>query len=131
MHRQLMPSIRSTSTTMAIARGPDEDRSPDNTSSTRTAMPLESTDTAPKPRTPQSLLDAAPRKPCNPHGKFSFVPLPSLPFPSPSAAFPPLPPPRLADALDAILAYRHPPTQPSEFRFEWSADAAAHNWDLL
>jgi hypothetical protein len=48
-----------------------------------------------------------------------------------NAAFPPLPSPRPEDALDAILAYRHPPTQSSEFRFEWSADAAAHNWDLL
>jgi hypothetical protein len=33
--------------------------------------------------------------------------------------------------LDAILAYRHPLTRPSQFRFKWSADAAAHNWDLL
>jgi hypothetical protein len=131
MRRQLMPSTRSTSTTMAIARGPDEDRSPNDTSSTRTAMPLETIAPEPPPQTTQSSIDPALRTPCTPHGKSPFVPLPSLPFPSPSATFPPLPPPRLADALDAILAYRHPPTQPSEFRFEWSADAAAHNWELL
>jgi hypothetical protein len=131
MRRQLWPSIRSTLTTMAIARRPDEGRSPDDTSSTRTAMPLDPIAPEPPPQTTQSSIDAAPRTPCTPHGKSSFVPLPSLPFPSPSAAFPTLPPPRLADALDAILAYRHPPMQPSEFRFEWSADAAAHNWELL
>ncbi len=109
MHRQLIPSIRSTSTTMAIARGPDEGRSPDDTSSTRTAMPLETIAPEPPPPTHPSSLDAAPRLPCTPHGKSPVVPLPSLPFPSPSAAFPTLPPPQLADALDALLAYRHPP----------------------
>ncbi len=131
MRRQLTPSIRSPSTTPAIARGPDEGRSPHDATSTRLAIPVEPIDLETTPQTPQTSLDAAPHTLCTPHGNSSFVPLPSLPFPSPSAAFPPLPTPRLADALDAILAYRHPPTQPSQFRFEWSADAAAHNWDLL
>jgi hypothetical protein len=131
MRRRLAPSTRSTSTTPAIARGPDEGRSPYDATSLRTNVPLEPI--APDPRLPptQSSRDAEIWYPYAPRGKFPIVPFPSLPFPSPNAAFPPLPSPRLADALDAILAYRHPPTQPSEFRFEWSADAAAHNWDQL
>ena len=132
MRRQLTPSIRSTSTTMAIARGPDEGRSPNYATSTQTAIPLESIAPDPPPHSTYSSIDAAIRLPCAPTGKSPLVPLPSLPFPSLThAVFPPLPTPRLADVLDNLLAYRHPPTRTSEFRFEWSADAAAHNWELL
>jgi hypothetical protein len=45
---------------MAIARGPDEGRSPDDTSSTRTAMPLEPIAPEPPPPTNPSSLEAAP-----------------------------------------------------------------------
>jgi hypothetical protein len=106
-------------------------RSPHDATSPLTAVPPESIAPIPPPRPTQSSRDTAIWSPCAPRGKFPFVPLPSLPFPSPNAVFPPLPTPRLADALDALLAYQHPPTRPSEFRFEWSADAAAHNWELL
>jgi hypothetical protein len=128
MRRQLTPSIRSTSTTLAIARGPNEGRSPNNDTATQTAVPIEPIVPVPPTR---SSLDAAIRSPCVLNGKTPLIPLPFLPFPSPHAVFSPLPTPRLANALDAILAYRHPPTRPSEFRFEWSAKAAAHNWELL
>ena len=131
MCRQLTPSIRSTSTTMAIAGGPDEERSPNDATLPRTVVPLELIAPEPPPQPTQSSIDAATRSTCAPSGKSSLVPLPSLPFPSPSAVFPPLPTPRHADALDAILAYRHPPTRLSEFRFKWFADAAAYNGRLL
>ncbi len=126
LRRQLTPSIRSTSTMMAIAREPDEDRSPNDATVPQTVVPLESIAPKPPPQPTQSSIDAATRSTCAPNGKSSLVPLLSLPIPSPSAVFPPLPTPR-----SAFLAYRHSPTRPSEFRFEWSADAAAHNWRLL
>ena len=129
--RRLTPSVRSIPTTTAIDSGPDEGRSPHDATSTRTTVPFESIARKPPPQTTLPPPDDASPPPFTTSGKSSFVPLPSLPFPSPLAAFPPLPTPRLADALEAILAYRHPPTRPSEFRFEWSADAAVHNWDLL
>ena len=117
---------------LVIARGPDEHRSPNDATSPRTVVPLESIAPEPPPQPTQSSIDAATCSTCAPSGKSSLVPLPLLPFPSPSAVFPPLPTPRLANALeDAILAFCHKPTRPSEFRFERSADAAAHNWGLL
>ncbi len=131
MRRQLTPSIHSTLTTMAIAGRPDKGRSPNNATSNRTAVPLESIAPEPPPQPTQSRTDAATRSLFAPSGKSSTFSLPSLPFPSPPAAFRPLLMPRLADALDALLAYRHRPTRPSEFHFEWYADAAAHNWELL
>jgi hypothetical protein len=132
MRRQLTPSIHSTSsTTLAIARGPGEGCSPNDATLARTAVPIKPIAPAPPPQPTRSSLDAAIRSPCAPNGKSPLVPLLSLRFPSPHAVFPPLPTPRFADALNAILAYWHLPTCPSEFRFEWSANAAAHNWELL
>jgi hypothetical protein len=61
----------------------------------------------------------------------ALVPLPTLPFPLPPAVCPTLPTPGLADAPDSIFAYHHPPTRPSDFRFEWSAEAADQNRALL
>jgi hypothetical protein len=80
MRRQFTPSLSSTSTTTAIARGPDEGRSPNDATSTRTAVPLESIAPDPSPQPTQSSLDAAIRSLCAHHGKFPLVPLPSLRF---------------------------------------------------
>ena len=59
------------------------------------------------------------------------VPLPTLPLPHVDSPFPRLPEPRLADALASILSAPRPATHPTEFRLEWSHDAAAHNLAVL
>jgi hypothetical protein len=65
-------------------------------------------------------------------GKFSsLVPLPTLPLPHIDSPFPRLPEPRLADALASILHAPPPLTHPTEFRFEWSPEAASHNLAVL
>ncbi len=59
------------------------------------------------------------------------VPLPTIPIPHVDSPFPRLPEPRLADALASILHAPNPTTHPTEFRFEWSNAAAAHNLAVL
>ena len=67
-----------------------------------------------------------------PHGKYTrHVPLPTLPLPYVDSPFPLLPENRLADALSSVLDTPQPVTSATEFRFEWSLEAAAHNLDVL
>ncbi|KAI2505215.1 hypothetical protein MHU86_9211 [Fragilaria crotonensis] len=65
-------------------------------------------------------------------GKFpSLVPLPTIPLPNVDSPFPRLPEPRLADALATILHSGQPRTHATEFRFDWTHDAARHNLAVL
>jgi hypothetical protein len=60
------------------------------------------------------------------------VPLPTIPLPHVDSPFPCLPEPRLADALaSSILTAPNPTTHLTEFRFEWSQEAVAHNLAVL
>jgi hypothetical protein len=61
----------------------------------------------------------------------NHVPLPTIPLPFVDSPFPPLPEGRLADALASILGAPQPMTWPTEFRFEWSTEAADHNLAVL
>ncbi|KAI2501769.1 hypothetical protein MHU86_12689 [Fragilaria crotonensis] len=61
----------------------------------------------------------------------ALVPLPTIPLPNVDSPFPRLPEPRLADALASILDAPQPTTHPTEFRFEWTHEAAAHNLAVL
>ncbi len=61
----------------------------------------------------------------------SHVPLPTIPLPFVDLPFPPLPEGRLTDALASILGAQQPTTRPTEFRFEWSTEAADHNLAVL
>ncbi|KAI2489537.1 hypothetical protein MHU86_25068 [Fragilaria crotonensis] len=64
-------------------------------------------------------------------GKFpSLVPLPTIPLPNVDSPFP-TPEPRLADALATILHSGQPRTHATEFRFDWTHDAARHNLAVL
>ncbi len=82
--------------------------------------------TAP-PRITAAQADATP-----PIGKsHRHVPLPTIPLPFVDSPFPPLPDGRLADALTSILGAPQPTTWPTEFRFEWSTEAADHNLAVL
>ncbi|KAI2507480.1 hypothetical protein MHU86_6972 [Fragilaria crotonensis] len=50
-----------------------------------------------------------------------------VPPPNIDSSFPRLPEPRLADALASILNSPKPTTHPTEFMFDWTLLAAAHN----
>ncbi|KAI2490851.1 hypothetical protein MHU86_23704 [Fragilaria crotonensis] len=64
-------------------------------------------------------------------GKFpSLVPLPTIPLPNVDSPFT-TPEPRLADALATILHSGQPRTHATEFRFDWTHDAARHNLAVL
>ena len=61
----------------------------------------------------------------------SLVPLPTIPLPNVDSPFPRLPEPRLADALATIFYSGQPRTHATEFRFDWTHDAARHNLEVL
>ncbi|KAI2506378.1 hypothetical protein MHU86_8004 [Fragilaria crotonensis] len=64
-------------------------------------------------------------------GKFpSLVPLPTILLER-RLAVPTTPEPRLADALATILHSGQPRTHATEFRFDWTHDAARHNLAVL
>jgi hypothetical protein len=70
MHQRLTPSsTRSTSTTPAIAHGPDEGRSPYDATSLCTTVALEPIAPDPPPQPKQSSLNAEIRSPYAPRGK--------------------------------------------------------------
>ncbi|KAI2497538.1 hypothetical protein MHU86_16941 [Fragilaria crotonensis] len=81
-----------------------------------------------RPDAPTSALADTPRPL---PGKFpSLVPLPTIPLPNVDSPFP-TPEPRLADALATILHSGQPRTHATEFRFDWTHDAARHNLAVL
>ncbi|KAI2505714.1 hypothetical protein MHU86_8676 [Fragilaria crotonensis] len=77
------------------------------------------------------LLDTPSGGPRTNGKSLALVPLPTIPLPNVDSPFPRLPEPRLADALASILDAPQPTTHPTEFRFEWTHEAAAHNLAVL
>ena len=77
------------------------------------------------------LLETPPGGPRTNGKSLDLVPLPTRPLPNVDSPFPRLPEPRLADALASILDAPQPTTHPTEFRFEWTHEAAAHNLAVL
>ena len=85
-----------------------------------------------RPTTAPPRITAPPADATPPLGKsHHHVPLPTIPLPFVDSPFPPLPDGRLADALTCILDAPQPTTWPTEFRFEWSTEAADHNLEVL
>jgi len=126
MRRQLTPSIGSTTNPPALDSLPDEARPPRHERPQSPTRP-ESPQSPPTPSSTSTPVASNVSRGKSPPA----VPLPTLPFPSPTTAFPPLLLPRFPDALDAIFKFSLPPTRPTEFRFDWSDDAADHNWAIL
>ena len=119
-HKNARETSTETEVTPQASRQPPHDRPGSRNAGTAPDDGLAST-APPKPLgTPRLLGKSDPP-----------VPLPTLPLPHVDSPFPRLPEPRLADALASILSAPRPTTHPTEFRLEWSHDAAAHNLAVL
>ena len=88
------------------------------------------TQTPPTSRDPADVMPTPiSSPPSSPAPRKCFVPLPRLLCGA--SLFPLLPAPRLADVFHAILAAPQPRTHTTDFAFDWTPTAAAHNLAVL
>ncbi|KAI2505693.1 hypothetical protein MHU86_8752 [Fragilaria crotonensis] len=112
----------------AVFQRPSSTDAPHPSAASRYALPLTGRQTATATDT------GAPISPAAPHTSGKYMVASPVPFPRPRSidtVFPPLPTPHLPALLASILAHRSPPTHPTDFRFEWTPAATAHNLGIL